>query len=136
MQPLPDQTDSYNAPAMAGRPPTTKAPAFGARLAAARQRRGLTQRELAELLGITREMIGYYERRAGNPSLAFIERAASALGVSVADLLGVPATRTRAKPGPVSMLDARIAEVKKLSRKDQEFVLKFLDTVLDRAKAS
>lgn len=132
---IPD-TRPYNATAMAGRPPTSEAPAFGARLAAARKHRGLTQRELADRIGITREMIGYYERRAANPSVGFIERAAEALDVPVTELVGRAPTSTRAKRGPVSVLDARIDEVKKLPRKEQEFVMKFLETVIERAKAS
>lgn len=136
MSPAADDTRPYNAMAMAGRPPTTEAPAFGARLAAARARCGLTQRELAERIGVTREMIGYYERRAANPSVGFIERAAEALDVPVTELVGRAPSRTRAKRGPVSVLDARIDEVKKLPRKEQEFVMKFLDTVIERAKAS
>jgi len=43
--------------------------------------------QLAEVLDTTRKMIDYYERRAGNPSLDFIQRAAEALDVSVAELL-------------------------------------------------
>lgn len=134
MSPVTDDTRPYNAMVMAGRPPTTEAPAFGARLAAARTRRGLTQRELAERLSVTREMIGYYERRAANPSVGFIERAAEALDVPVTELVGrAPA---RARRGPVSVLDARIDEIKKLPRREQEFVMKFLETVIERAKAS
>jgi transcriptional regulator with XRE-family HTH domain len=129
--------DSYNEPAMAGRPATKEAPPFGRRLAALRKQRGLTQRELADRLGVRPEMVDYYERRAANPSLEVVQRAARALDVTAAELLdSEPPARQRAKRGPVSQLDARIAEVKKLPRKEQEFVLKFLDTVIERAKAS
>jgi DNA-binding XRE family transcriptional regulator len=65
----------YNADVMADRPPTKEAPIFGQRLAALRRAKGLSQTQLAELLDITRKMIDYYERRAGNPSLDFIQRA-------------------------------------------------------------
>jgi DNA-binding transcriptional regulator YiaG len=59
----------YNQDVMAGRPATKAAPLFGQRLSALRKARGLTQRELAEALGTTREMVDYYERRAINPAL-------------------------------------------------------------------
>jgi transcriptional regulator with XRE-family HTH domain len=52
-----------------------------------RKKSGLSQKELAERLNTTREAIDYYERRAVNPSLAFIERAAESLEVSVAELV-------------------------------------------------
>jgi len=49
-------------------PPTTKeASLFGQRLAADRRSKGLSQCELAERLGVTREMVDYYERRAPGP---------------------------------------------------------------------
>ena len=136
MPPLRPGFGSYNASAMAGRPPTKEAPPFGRRLSAARRERGLSQRELADQLSITRELVDYYERRAVNPSIGFVERAAEVLGVSVAELLGVPAQLARKKPGPVSQLDQRVERIKRLPRKEQEFILKFLDTVLERAEAS
>ena len=61
---------------------------FGQRLAVICKRKGLSQARLAKLIGIKREMIDYYERRVSNPTLDFIKRAASALDVSVDDLLG------------------------------------------------
>jgi len=56
------------------------------------------------------------------------------LEVSVAELLGSQPHVTRAKPGPTSQLQRRIEQVKLLPRKEQEFVIKFLDTVLERAQ--
>lgn len=126
----------YNAGLMPGRPQMKEAPRFGQRLAAVRRNKGLTQTQLAERMGTNQKMIDYYERRSPNPALDFIERAAVALEVSVADLLGSQPHTTRAKPGPVSQLQRRIEQVKLLPRKDQEFVLKFLDTVLERRQSA
>jgi transcriptional regulator with XRE-family HTH domain len=122
-------------PAMA-RPTTKEAPPFGRRLAALRKSKGLTQKRLAELLGTTQKMVDYYERRAVNPSLALIEQLAEALEVSPADLLGVEtrATRKRGKPGPTSQLQLRFERIQRLPRKDQEFIIRFLDTVLEKAE--
>ena len=64
--------------------------------------KGLSQTQFADLLDTTRKMIDYYERRAGNLSLDFIQRAAEALDVSVAELRGSKPHTMRAKPGPVS----------------------------------
>jgi transcriptional regulator with XRE-family HTH domain len=125
----------YTDGAMSGRPPTKDAPPFGQRLAALRKAKGLTQRELAERVGVTRPMIDYYERRATNPTLDFIERAAAALGVSTAEVLGgEPAHPARARPGPKPRLLERFERVRQLPRKDQEFVLQFLDAFLERAE--
>jgi len=131
-----DENRRYNA-GMAGRPANKQAPPFGQRLAAARKAKGLSQIQLAERLDTTQKTIDYYERRAVNPTLEFIERAAQVLGVTVGELLGVEPARARNKPGPSSQLQRRFEQIKRLPRKEQEFVLKFLDTVLERyGKAS
>jgi len=123
----------YNTDVMAGRPPTKDAPPFGQRLAVFRKRRGWVQKELAERLNTSRMIIDYYERRAVNPSLAFIERAAEVLEVSVAELLGSDTKPSQSRPGPTSALSIRFEQVRKLPRKDQDFVIRFLDTVLENA---
>jgi len=121
---------------MVGRPPTKEAPPFGQRLAAFRKKLGLSQKELAERLDTTREVIDYYERRAVNPALAFIERAAEALDVSVAELLGSEPKLARCRPGPTPALALRFEQIRQLPRKEQDFVIRFLDTVLERAGRS
>jgi transcriptional regulator with XRE-family HTH domain len=98
-----------------------------------RKSRGWSQRQFAERLDTTREVIDYYERRAVNPSLAFIERAAEALEVTVAELLGSEAKSVRNRPGPSPQLTRRIEQIRLLPRKEQEFVIRFLDTVLEKA---
>jgi transcriptional regulator with XRE-family HTH domain len=127
------QNRIYNPAIMAGRPPTKEAPPFGQRLAVLRKQHGLSQKELAARLETTREIIDYYERRAVNPSLAFIERAAEALEVSVAELLGSEPRIARGRPIPSPQLARRLDQIRLLPRKEQEFVIRFLDTVLERA---
>lgn len=119
---------------MIGRPPTKDAPPFGQRLSAARRAKDLSQRQLAERLGTTREVIDYYERRAKNPTLDFIERVAEALEVSPADLLGIALARARAKPGPAPRLLERFERIQRLPRKKQEMILTVLDTFLEGAE--
>jgi transcriptional regulator with XRE-family HTH domain len=121
----------YNSEVMAGRPAEKEAPFFGQRLSAVRRSRGLTQKQLADKLEVKRELIDYYERRSPNPALDFIERAAAALEVSVAELLGSEPNAAKSKPGPASQLQRKFEQVKLLPREKQKFVLQFLDTVLD-----
>ena len=126
----------YNQDVMAGRPPSKEAPLFGQRLAAARRSRGWSQTKLAEKLDTTQKVIDYYERRAANPSLAFIQRAANVLEVSAAELVGTGSNNTRSRPGPPPALALRFEQIRQLPRKEQEFVIRFLDTVLERAERS
>lgn len=119
---------------MAGRPPKSPAPPFGQKLAALRKERGLTQPQLAELLGVSSPAVDYYERRAKNPSVDTIERIADALGVEPAHFLesGAPKAPKRKKPGPPSALEERIERLRKLPKREQEVVLKMLDGLLAR----
>ena len=130
------KTDSYNLGVMAGRPPIKDAPIFGQRLAAARKNRGWSQTKLAEKLGTNQKVIDYYERRAANPSLAFIQKAAKVLGVSTVALVGNESNNPKSKPGPPPALALRFERIRQLPRKEQDFVIRFLDTVLERAGRS
>lgn len=114
---------------MAGRPALKPAPAFGQRLAAARKERGLTQVLFAEKLGISRELVGYYERQASNPSLEFIQRAADALEIEASHLVEGHAKKAQ-RTGPPSKLEETLVEVKKLPRKKQEQLLRMISAFL------
>jgi transcriptional regulator with XRE-family HTH domain len=130
------QDPPYNQGVMAGRPPTKDAPMFGQRLAAARKGRGWSQTLLAEKLGTNQKVIDYYERRAANPSLAFIQKAAKVLEVSTVELVGSESNNPKNKPGPPPALALRFERIRQLPRKEQDFVIRFLDTVLERAGRS
>jgi transcriptional regulator with XRE-family HTH domain len=120
--------DPYN-DGMAGRPPLKPAPAFGANLAALRKARGLTQPQLAEALGLTPEMLNYYERRATNPSADFIGKAAAFFGASADDLLALN-TKAPRKPGPPSQLAQLTERLSKLPRAQQKTVAQMLEGFL------
>jgi transcriptional regulator with XRE-family HTH domain len=118
---------------MAGRPPLKDGPKFGQRLAAARKAMGYSQQALATILGTTRDNIAYYERKATNPTLEFIQRCADVLEVSVADLIGAKAANAAAKPpGPPSYLQKQIDRISLLPPSKRRFVSEFLDTVLKK----
>jgi transcriptional regulator with XRE-family HTH domain len=115
---------------MTGRPPLKEAPEFGKRLAAVRQSKGLSQADLAAKLGTARVNIGYYERRAANPTLEFMQRCAQVLDVPLSDLTGSVEPKTRHRTGPPSQIEQRLIAVKRLSRDKQKIVLQFLDSFL------
>ncbi len=54
--------------------------ALGLQFIEARQARGLTQRQLSEITGVTQADISRIERGAGNPTEATLKRLAEALG--------------------------------------------------------
>jgi transcriptional regulator with XRE-family HTH domain len=114
------------------RPKTKEAPLFGQRLASLRKSKGLSQAAFAKLLKTTREVIDYYERRAANPTLDFVQRAACALEVPVTELLGSDPASARGRPGRTPQLQLRFERIRRLPRKDQEFIIKFIDTYLEK----
>lgn len=59
----------------------------GASIRALRERAGMTQRHLADQLGITDKAVSKWETDRGLPDITLVEPLASALGVSVAELL-------------------------------------------------
>ncbi len=81
-------------PAIPGRPPiaVSVSPLLAIRLQIrwARQERGLSQGDLGELLGVSRQQVALLEAPNGNPTLKTLERAADALGVELAVELREP----------------------------------------------
>jgi len=128
LKPLIQQIALYDG-AMAGRPPTKPAPAFGTQLAALRKARGWTQPQVADKLGITLAALTHYERKAPNPTADFVAKAAKLFNVSVDELLGFSVKPLR-KPGPPSQLEERLTAVRRLTKQKQKVVLQLLDSFL------
>lgn len=63
------------------------ATSIGARLKAARLRKGLTLERVAKPLGITRSCVSQWERGRSAPGARYFEQLAETLGTSVAHLL-------------------------------------------------
>jgi transcriptional regulator with XRE-family HTH domain len=60
---------------------------FAANLRAARLRRRMSQKELADLASVDRSYVGLIEREANSVSLDVLERLAAAMGVTPSSLL-------------------------------------------------
>jgi len=103
---------------------------IGARVAALRARAGLTQGDVADRLGMSQRLLSYYEREATDIPASMLVPLADVLGVGVHDLLGISESGPR-KPGPKGYLQERFEAVREMPRKDQQFVVKFLDQVLE-----
>ena len=123
------KTSCYHAAFMIGRPPKKTAPPFGQRLSALRKERGYSQKELADLLQISRNNLAYYERSAKNPTTDFVTRCAEALDVKVTDLIEAETTR-RKKTGPKPILEKQFEILRMMPKRDQEFVSKMIEHYL------
>jgi transcriptional regulator with XRE-family HTH domain len=113
-----------------GRPAIKQAPIFGQRLATIRKSKGWSQRELADKLGIKRELVDYYERRAPNPSLDFMQRAATALGVSVAELIGDETAPKKRSGGPEGRMRKLFEQASRLPRAQQEKIAAVIEAFI------
>jgi transcriptional regulator with XRE-family HTH domain len=91
-----------------------------------RKDKGLKQEELANMVGVTRQTIGVYEKAEGHVGVATIEKLAEVLGVEETDLVAVskPAEKVempkeqwaeirRALVGPHKGLSPEIAKIVK-----------------------
>ena len=115
-----------------GRIATKLAPKFGQRMTAFRVAKGLTQFELAEALGMTRNQIAYYERASTNPSMEAVEKIAVFFGVSVGELFN-DTSKTRSKPGPPSQFVQLANRLEQLPRAKQKVVAEMLEGFLKQA---
>ena len=61
---------------------------FGQRLRRIRKEKGLTQRTLAEKVGVNQHLISHYERETNKPNVTTLEWICEALGVTATELLG------------------------------------------------
>ena len=110
------------------RHPVKKTPIFGKNLASARRKNGLTQPQLAEILGVSPKAIDYYERRAINPNMGFVKKAAAALGTTPDELIEYK--NRRQKPGPSPRILTLIENVLKLPKSKQKMAVQFLETMV------
>ncbi len=103
---------------------------LGQRIATLRKQRGLTQTALGETLGLGQTVIASYEIGRRRVPVSLLAPLAKALNISSAELLEVEPEP--GKRGPVPKLQRQIDQVSRLPRTQQQFVSKFLDTVLQQ----
>jgi transcriptional regulator with XRE-family HTH domain len=106
---------------------------FGRKLFELRSGKGLTQAELAEKMGVSVRTASYYERRAKNPTMQFLERIAIALEVPVRVFLEEEATGAVPQPSHIiKALKVRLPKLGNLSRRDQESLAAIIDGFLGK----
>ena len=98
-----------------------------------RKAQGLTQVQLAEILGISQQTLAHYEVGRLRISVETLANAANALAVSLEELVNEPTPEAKNKRGPSPKLQQQLAKVSDLPRTKQKFVMEMLDTVLQQA---
>ena len=115
-----------------GRPTQKLRSPFGERIALARQRAQISQRELAERLGVTQQSIAALERRSSVPRSDTIQKLSSILAVSPNELLGME----EPKPATVragGRLQQAFDAVAKLPRRQQAKIAEVVEALVAKA---
>jgi len=106
---------------------------FGKRLAYIRKSKGLTQKELGEMIGVSNRVIAYYERETKYPPSHLIVPLAEALSVSTDELLGIKETQTDSEPQNAALW-RKLKIVKSLPKTDQRAILHYINLIVKNRK--
>jgi transcriptional regulator with XRE-family HTH domain len=104
---------------------------FGKRLTECRKAKGLSQKELANLLNTSHSVIGKYEREEMTPSIEAAVKLTNLLDTTVAYLLGENKDSDLLKDP--KMLN-RLQDIDNLNSEDKNGILYALDNLLKAAK--
>lgn len=106
--------------------------ALGARIAHMRKEQGMTQAELASVLGMSQQSVFAYELGERRVPVLLLPRLADTFAISVQELIEV-SKPVRAKKQRVSPKIARhVARIQQLNRTDQRFVFRLIDSLAAR----
>jgi len=114
-------------PSNMGRPAKRERTEFGERIVAAREQAGLSQRELADKLGITQRSLSWWEREPVALKPEQMTSLAAALGVSTDNLLGVEPPKKRGT-GPTGKARKVFEAVSALPRHQQQKIVDVVET--------
>lgn len=109
----------------------------GLNIKARRNEIGFTQAELARRSGISQSAISDIESRrvTKKPSTDTVQRIASALGCTVAELMGESDRTASDVPGQLSSDEMQLlSDYRSLNRSGREFVRQFMDSVVAMPK--
>ena len=104
-------------------------PTFGKKMMLLRKAHNMRQEDLAKELGTTRVQISYYESRAKNPTIEFVQKVAEFFNVSTDQLLKEE-IETPPKPGPESKLERQLELIRHLPSNKQKVISDMLEMVL------
>jgi transcriptional regulator with XRE-family HTH domain len=106
-----------------------KLPLFGRKMRILRRDHHLTQEQLAEKVGMSREMIAYLESRSENPTADVIRKFADFFHVST-DVFLYDEKEENRHPGPKSKFERQIGALRRLPQAKRKLASDLLDTVL------
>ena len=109
---------------------------FGDRLIKAREKNGLNQKELAQLLGITPTRLNYWEKNKREPDVFMIKKLASELKVSADYLIGNTVTKNRVTESFTSEEKTHIKKYRTLDEHGKKLVDSVLNLECERVETT
>jgi transcriptional regulator with XRE-family HTH domain len=107
---------------------------LGKQIAELRKEQGWTQTQLAEVLGISQQMIAAYEAGSRKVPVSMLPTLAKLFAVSLEQLIGMKALP--AKRGPASILQRQIEQIGLMPRTKQKFISEMLEALIKQQQAS
>ncbi len=104
--------------------------ALGERITLLRQAHGITQVQLAEVLGVSQQTVQAYEVGRRRIQVAALPVVARTLSASLEELFGEDKKATRTKRGPAPKWQQQIEQIATLPRAKQQVVMQMLDGLL------
>ena len=101
---------------------------LGERIAQLRKEHGLTQVQLAKLLGISQQLMTAHERGTRKVPVSMLPKLSKIFGMTIDELL--ENKQAPVKRGPVAVLNRQVEQIRMLPRTKQKFVMEMLDTVI------
>lgn len=98
---------------------------FGKRLAYFRKAKGLTQRDLAKIIGVSNRVVAYYESETKYPPSKLLIPIADTLGITTDELLGRSSTNIAFDPQNTALW-RNLKMVEGLPKADQKAILHYI----------
>ena len=97
-----------------------------------RKRKGLSQRELGKILGISPRTVAYYEAETNSIPLDRLENIAEALDISPGDLVTPIDGKTKEKIELDLSLVKKLKQIKQLPDSDQKAISNHINALIDK----
>jgi transcriptional regulator with XRE-family HTH domain len=107
-------------------------PKIGAHLVDLRKAAGLTQTDLAELVGVPQQTIAFWEQSSRPPRSEALPKLAKSLGVRVEALI-LPDAAPPRRGGPTGKVQKAFEAVSRLPRRQQEKILEVVEALVDKS---
>jgi transcriptional regulator with XRE-family HTH domain len=103
---------------------------FGDRITSLRKLKNISQTELARVVGVSREIVGRYERNDALPSIGVAKKIAGIFDVSLDYLVGEGVNAAFDKKTV-----KRLQDIEKLDEETKKYIYFFIDNTIQNAKA-